>query len=739
MKGTKPTKILVGGNQTAAKRFIGPANSQMEILKNQMSFQNLSQGVRRVWLYDDVYVECIKCFNYQECKIWVRPVEREVKEEFAPVIILIISTPSEDRAFSWDLLNNRLLPSDWEDPKSSAVVAPLSFFKEQIEENKFESKFSTPIQLLHSGEWEKDSHGNDLEDDTGVDKLPYPLYSWPWGFSDLGSNPNVIVAFNPNSDTLNYDEYYARLIAEWLKGETTNDVFFSRYAFYLRIPAEAFYKIDDDNEWEPGDFVRFSTEKGSEFVTVLEKNSLGGFNSDGLMSSILGSITETWTAVAVERNDGFSNTIQLHIYGDTVGPVLDSSCGAWSQSPEPGLETNNVIQYRPWLADPPNMKIKYIALPDEYTDEHGSYFFQCMNGYSKEQWESVFIEKTGLSWPQWEGEDQDYIFRDILFYNPLFGVDFTDRFPQSARMKTYATTLYDAWGDGDWTEPGKVESSEGEILDYPDYEHNRHGHWTTIGVGKTYEEQPEDTTKQLAWVAFDASCFCADPENYETPAPRPEDPPKDYIPEENKLKTGIHIHYRMKDFLSGYEKAYFDLVNVEREAEGLDPLTQNHILQVAAERMANVLAGLNGELYNEDDPHMAPDGTHPIDRVEDAGYFFGTNRALHYCGENALLRSTTSPEDGVEAWMNSQVHKDNILSKYYTEAGMAFVAGESDIYGTFYVTCQVFGGKYWKVWPGFSPMDSTDLEAYINTFLTLDDIDINGEFLKVYTTQKIPE
>lgn len=72
-------KILVGGDQKAARRFIGPANSQMEILKQQMSFQNLSQGVRRVWLHDDVYVECVKCFNYQECRIWVRPREEELK------------------------------------------------------------------------------------------------------------------------------------------------------------------------------------------------------------------------------------------------------------------------------------------------------------------------------------------------------------------------------------------------------------------------------------------------------------------------------------------------------------------------------------------------------------------------------------------------------------------------------------------------------------------------------------
>jgi hypothetical protein len=68
-----PTKILVGGDKNKAETFIGQAKSQMELLKNQMSFQNLKQGVRRLWLNNDVFVECVKCFNYQECKIWARP------------------------------------------------------------------------------------------------------------------------------------------------------------------------------------------------------------------------------------------------------------------------------------------------------------------------------------------------------------------------------------------------------------------------------------------------------------------------------------------------------------------------------------------------------------------------------------------------------------------------------------------------------------------------------------------
>lgn len=70
-----PTKMLIGGDKKRALEFLGAARSQMEILKKQMSFQKLSQGTRKIWLFEDVHVECFKCHNYQESRIWVRPHE----------------------------------------------------------------------------------------------------------------------------------------------------------------------------------------------------------------------------------------------------------------------------------------------------------------------------------------------------------------------------------------------------------------------------------------------------------------------------------------------------------------------------------------------------------------------------------------------------------------------------------------------------------------------------------------
>lgn len=108
-----PTKVLVGGDKKKAETFIGPARSQLEILKQDMSFQNLSQGVRKVWLNSNVYVECRKIFNYQECKIWVRPiVAKEVIGEDIYLYIHIVkpnigSNKGEDidRLILWRMRN----------------------------------------------------------------------------------------------------------------------------------------------------------------------------------------------------------------------------------------------------------------------------------------------------------------------------------------------------------------------------------------------------------------------------------------------------------------------------------------------------------------------------------------------------------------------------------------------------------------------------------------------------------
>ena len=69
LKEINPIKSITLCDKIKAETFIGQLKSQMNILLQDMAFQNLSQGIRRVRLFKDVFVQCTKVFNYQECQI----------------------------------------------------------------------------------------------------------------------------------------------------------------------------------------------------------------------------------------------------------------------------------------------------------------------------------------------------------------------------------------------------------------------------------------------------------------------------------------------------------------------------------------------------------------------------------------------------------------------------------------------------------------------------------------------
>jgi len=66
--------------------------------------------------------------------------------------------------------------------------------------------------------------------------------------------------------------------------------------------------------------------------------------------------------------------------------------------------------------------------------------------------------------------------------------------------------------------------------------------------------------------------------------------------------------------------------------------------------------------------HFAPDGKTPWDFILNSGYQY------EYAGEN-LAKNFLFSDDVVSAWMNSQIHRDNILKREYSEVGYAVVNG----------------------------------------------------------------
>src|SRR5258706_1810646 len=104
------------------------------------------------------------------------------------------------------------------------------------------------------------------------------------------------------------------------------------------------------------------------------------------------------------------------------------------------------------------------------------------------------------------------------------------------------------------------------------------------------------------------------------------------------------------------------LTNQQREAVGLNAVSENHVLDSAA------LAKGNDMLAKGYWAHFAPDGTSPWSFYSSFGYKY------RYAGEN-LARDFADAGSAVNAWMNSPSHKENILNPNYKEIGIGVVEG----------------------------------------------------------------
>lgn len=105
------------------------------------------------------------------------------------------------------------------------------------------------------------------------------------------------------------------------------------------------------------------------------------------------------------------------------------------------------------------------------------------------------------------------------------------------------------------------------------------------------------------------------------------------------------------------------VTNRYRTEQGLTPLTMNSQLAQAAQAKAT-------DMYQKNYwAHFAPDGS-----TSPWGFIRGSGYSYLYAGEN-LAKGYTNSEDVVKAWMNSQSHRENMLSKNYKDIGFAIVPG----------------------------------------------------------------
>jgi len=121
-----------------------------------------------------------------------------------------------------------------------------------------------------------------------------------------------------------------------------------------------------------------------------------------------------------------------------------------------------------------------------------------------------------------------------------------------------------------------------------------------------------------------------------------------------------------------------NLVNKERQANGLAPLTRAVELDRAAQKFA-VYMGEAGFFS-----HNGPDGSTPASRIKAEGYN-GTT-----WGENIAAGQRT-PEAVMNAWMNSSGHRANILNANFKEIGIGCATVSGSPMGIYWV--QDFGAR----------------------------------------------
>ncbi len=117
--------------------------------------------------------------------------------------------------------------------------------------------------------------------------------------------------------------------------------------------------------------------------------------------------------------------------------------------------------------------------------------------------------------------------------------------------------------------------------------------------------------------------------------------------------------------ISAAETKVIQLTNAERRKKGLPDLQADTSLSKVAREKAN---DMQSKHYFS---HTSPTYGSPFDMMRDFGISYRS------AGEN-IAQGQTTPEEVVQAWMNSEGHRKNILSADFTHIGVGFT--EQDNY-----------------------------------------------------------
>ncbi|WP_098743117.1 CAP domain-containing protein [Paenibacillus sp. EZ-K15] len=113
---------------------------------------------------------------------------------------------------------------------------------------------------------------------------------------------------------------------------------------------------------------------------------------------------------------------------------------------------------------------------------------------------------------------------------------------------------------------------------------------------------------------------------------------------------------------SNFASEVVTLVNKERANAGLKPLTVHAKLTTVALDKAKDMS--NNNYFS----HTSPTHGSPFDMMKAYGISYG------YAGEN-IAKGQRTPQEVMNSWMNSQGHRENILSPNFTKIGVGYYNG----------------------------------------------------------------
>lgn len=116
--------------------------------------------------------------------------------------------------------------------------------------------------------------------------------------------------------------------------------------------------------------------------------------------------------------------------------------------------------------------------------------------------------------------------------------------------------------------------------------------------------------------------------------------------------------------VSAYESEVVRLVNIERQKNGLSPLTQDWQLSRVARYKSEDMK--NKGYFS----HTSPTYGSPFEMMKNFGISYRS------AGEN-IAKGYATPEAVVKGWMNSPGHRANILNKSFTHIGVGYVENGS--------------------------------------------------------------